>query len=333
MTGFQAFAGQGQSLSQGRLSIIALALVSLSSSLLPAQAADPDRELRLLVPLDTGADYGRLVNLYPEAELLKRKGRDYLQLGLYNDARQAYRAGRRMQQSMPLRFVITYPVNHPQANGRWIAAEEAAEASSARDAAAARAQELQIAERAASQARAAQLGPSLEVRNPLLAISANPQAVTAKPADSPVLLAAAVAPRGLLDPRPEPEQMHAPVQESRSQQIDPPAPKPAWVSKPESTRPSEGSDLALAAPRVSRMRSSLVAFNPELVYLFAELASAEDLQVLRKRMIVSEVVERDGKLLAQVGIFTTSRIGRQLRRQLEDHLNTAGYRPSQLGPV
>lgn len=349
------------------------------------------------------------MKLYPEAELVKRDGRDFLLIGEYSDARQAYRAGRRMQESLPLRFVISYPRNHPQANGRWIAAEEAAEAAAARQAAqrtaSARVQQQQAAERAAqraaAQARAAQLGPALQASNPILAsgsaVAEAPAPTAPVPAQSPApaqpaaptpaparaqaqepVLVAALNPRGLLEPQapsPEPVALAQPTPEQpvakpeplpgaaepvravvatprpRPQEQEAPAPAPAWVRQPEATTTPEATPaavpqaeavvsqpalpeqpaLALASPPLSRRRLNLLATNSELVYVFAELASRDDVDCLQQRMPVSDVVERDGKLLAQVGIYTTSRTGRVLRRQLEEQLRADGIQVVRMG--
>lgn len=357
-----------------RIPITALAVVALSTGLLRARAADPTGPLRLLVPLVSGSEHGQLVKLFPEAEVVKRDGRDYLMIGSYSDARQAYRAGRRMQQSLPMRFVITYPVNHPQANGRWIAAEEAAELAASRQAA-----QQQVAAReaqqAAAQTRAAQLGPTLQASNPILdrdTMAAASPTPTQAPAQSPApaepaaptpaparpqaqaqepVLVAALNPRGLLEPQarpepvtvatpepqpepqPRPELVRAVVATPRPQEQEAPAPEPAWVRKPEASTSgqSEQPALALASPPLSRRRLNLLATNPQLVYVFAELASRDDVDCLQKRMPVSDVVERDGKLLAQVGIYTTSRKGRVLRRQLEEQLRADGIQVVRMG--
>lgn len=90
--------------------------------------------------------------------------------------------------------------------------------------------------------------------------------------------------------------------------------------------------VAVAPVPIRATRLFAVAANPDLNYLFARLNSPEQLQDLRRRVPVAEVVEDQGLMLAQVGVFTPSRTGRRLLRQRQLLLASNGYRWSVVGP-
>ena len=57
---------------------------------------------------------------------------------------------------------------------------------------------------------------------------------------------------------------------------------------------------------------SLFAVNSELIYLYVLVRKPADLKILRDAMSISSLNLVDGKLLAQVGVFSSNQTGRRL---------------------
>lgn len=242
---------------------LSLAMALAAAELLPVRS-DP-AQVRLLVPLMSGDEFGRVLPLEPGAQLVQRGGETFVLVGRFRDARDAYRSGMRLQKRLLVRFVIEYPHGHPQASGAWI--EQMRPGATARRLPPAVAPE-----------RAALLGGELRLADVL------PEA--GLPYTRGLSLAATPQP---------------PLQAL-------PPPQVAVVPVP-----------IRAVPPVP------VAVNPDLNYLFARVASPDQLGALRRQMPVSDVVEQNGELLAQVGIFTRSRTGRRLLQQRQQLLASSGY--------
>lgn len=81
------------------------------------------QQVRLLVPVETGYELERLLPTVPLAQLVRVEGRDYVQLASFADARVAYRLGRTVQKRTRLPFELAYDAAHPQSDGRWLAQE------------------------------------------------------------------------------------------------------------------------------------------------------------------------------------------------------------------
>lgn len=82
---------------------------------------------------------------------------------------------------------------------------------------------------------------------------------------------------------------------------------------------------AVPLTEVPLVRPQLLAVNPGLNYLFVKLQSPEQLAALRRYAVVAEMGERNGELLARVGVFTPSRVGRRLLNQQASQLASMGY--------
>ena len=69
---------------------------------------------------------------------------------------------------------------------------------------------------------------------------------------------------------------------------------------------------------------SLFAVNPELIYLYVLVRKPADLEVLRDHAQIASLNQVDGHLLAQVGIFASSSIGRRLLDYKKEQLSGLG---------
>lgn len=255
---------------------LALALVLPLRADFRGLRSDP-RQVRLVVPVETGAELGQLEPLVPDVQLIQVNGRDVLVLGSYRDARVAYQAGRQMQQRVRLTFMIIYPPDHPQANGLWL--EELREQREQRQARSRGRQPV---------SEAARLGGPLTLSSVGLAASESLRVV----------------------PPPQPQR-----------QATPPVAVGQAPSAGQPSRPAASPPLA----------GRLVAVNPTLHYLFARLDSRDQLAGLAQLLPVGDVTQRDGTVLAQVGLFSANRTGRQLLRQRQQLLARHGYRWTVLG--
>lgn len=116
---------------------VALSLVWGSG--LPVVAGE-NPQVRLLFPVLTGQELGRLLALVPQATLLQINGQNYVLIGRFDDARVAHRLGRSLQARYGLPFDLAYDAGHPQLNLAWLRDEPA-------DLAEARAAQVQAADR------------------------------------------------------------------------------------------------------------------------------------------------------------------------------------------
>ena len=69
----------------------------------------------------------------------------------------------------------------------------------------------------------------------------------------------------------------------------------------------------------------LLAVNSGLHYLFVKLQSPEQVVALRHHVPIAEMGERNGQLVARVGVFTPTREGRRLLQQQASRLAAIGY--------
>ena len=98
-------------------------------------------------------------------------------------------------------------------------------------------------------------------------------------------------------------------------------PKPAASSslvQAVAIRPTHLGDTPIVSSR-------FMAVNQDLAYLFVKVRNPEDLIAVRKVAPVMEVHDRNGELLARVGVYTQSRTGEQMRDQQLRSLQQSGY--------
>lgn len=88
--------------------------------------------------------------------------------------------------------------------------------------------------------------------------------------------------------------------------------------KPVAINPVAVVPVAVAPPQ-------RLAVNPGLHYLLVKLQSAEQLLALRQHAPIAEMGERNGELLARVGVFTPTPVGRRLLNQQARRLAAMGY--------
>jgi len=83
-------------------------------------------------------------------------------------------------------------------------------------------------------------------------------------------------------------------------------------------RPTHVGDTPIVSTR-------FMAVNQDLAYLFVKVRNPEDLIAVQKVAPVAVVHDRNGELLAQVGVFNQSRTGERLRDQQLVKLQESGY--------
>jgi hypothetical protein len=272
----------------------------LQAAALPQQAS----RVRLLVPLETGHELELLLPLVPAAQLLQIQRREYVVLGSFADARVAYRLGRTIQRRTRLPFELAYDADHPQSDGRWLALERGTDPLPR------------------STARALPSPP--DSRQPGRAVKP-PQGPASETGELPGYRAARLA-LALQVP---------PAEAARDSRAVPP---PALVASAVGQRPEPpvmartppAATLAAAPPEkrivVSLRRSRWLALNSSLNYLFVRLNAKNEAADLQRIVAVADLIEANGVLLAQVGVFTDSAIGRRLLHQRLQLLSAQGFR-------
>lgn len=71
--------------------------------------------------------------------------------------------------------------------------------------------------------------------------------------------------------------------------------------------------------------SRFMAVNQDLAYLFVKVRNSDDLIAVRKVAPITVVHDRNGELLARVGVYTQSRAGERMRDQQLRTLRQSGY--------
>lgn len=435
-----------------------LAIAGLMSSPLHAseRLQHQSRQVRLLVPLETGYELEQLLPTAPAAQLVQVEGREYVQLARFSDARVAYRLGRTVQKRTRLPFELAYDEAHPQRDGRWLTQERGVSPSvgiarqafmgKTVSAPTAMARPVDVASAVvADGTRASQLGGALMLHAAATTPTAHePMAGSATtPADPPLEVPQAqVVARPSQPPGPDlPSWPAAPARsrvkaeedgqaeprlasaqpavggkplllvgdeanEAAVPLAEPEGPVPALQTggsgaDPDPDSPGNGNNAALeelplsevvstalrqlvpdppsrpVVPRrrgvsgdqparqteemplsqvvaaalkqlahdppiqpvataqsvirpvpitaVPLVRPELLAVNTSLNYLFVKLQSPEQLAALSRHAVVVEMSERDGELLARVGVFTPTRVGRLLLNQQASQLAAMGY--------
>lgn len=183
----------------------------------------------------------------------------------------------------------------------------------------------------------------LETQRPL---AAAPQAAAP---NTPVLQA--VAPKAAA---PEPAQFAAAATEAvtSSPVLQAPAPKPTFLAAvtPETSKPPTASLPSPVQPvairpallgQVPILASSLMAVNQELAYVYVKVRDEAQLAAVSRLAPVAVVHERNGELLAQVGVYRATRIGQRLQEAQMSQLRREGFdlalvpqqfaRPAELG--
>lgn len=324
------------------LPIVAIAGLMSSPGHTSERLQRQSQQVRLLVPLETGHELDQLLTTVPAAQLVRIEGREYVQLATFADARVAYRLGRTMQKRTKLPFALAYDEAHPQRDGHWLAQErntppstEIIRQGSLRQMMpASTAMALPMAEASAASAngnRAARLGGALQLRMAATAPTAlESLAGRGHQPDTPAVEVPqpqSIAMRSQLSaaPRQSDSRWRHTALLSGGRGSQPARQRLAHdpTIQPDTTTWSGIRPVAITA--VPLVRPQLLAINTGLNYLFVRLQSPEQLAALRRHAVVVEMGERNGELLARVGVFTPTRVGRRLLNQQASRLAAMGY--------
>lgn len=357
------------------------------------------RTVQLIVPVQTGLEFGRIQQLVPTAKILEMGGSVFVLVAETRRAMSAYALGRQLQERLGFTFQLAYSEGHPDLNMAWMAGLDSNRDHAARPKPAAAPTTAQAVAPAPKPrpAQPVRRGTARDVG--LLAQSApwrvtaeTPPAAPLKPLASPT---ASVQPASALqaiaaesqpterpavavNPQPEPaaEQPSLPtparpdgrsslplaatlaeLRAMRRRHVD----VADQSSAPELAVASAALDTtagpvvsavaaadAVAAPTPGDLQPGVIlvqpvairtnvladvpvvsdrtmAANPDLAYLYVKVHSDEDLVAVKRVAPVSLIHDRDGELLARVGVFTNTRIGERLRNSRLAKLRSSGY--------
>jgi hypothetical protein len=82
---------------------------------------------------------------------------------------------------------------------------------------------------------------------------------------------------------------------------------------------------AIALADVPVISGGSMAANQDLAYLYVKVRSHEELLAVNRVAPVAVIHDRDGELMARVGVFTNSRVGERLRNRRLLQLRNSGY--------
>lgn len=293
-------------------------------------------QVRLLVPLETGHELGLLLPFVPSAQLVELDGNDYVLLGTFTDARVAYRLGRTFQSRSNLSFELAYEAGHAQSDGNWLAQERSTGPGGRH---LTRRQSLPTKPLVTNRSPGSVGSVAMASTTPDTASQAALVPARASERGGPVEMQAADRGAELPPPVPQPDRSSALAAQAVALPADrfafaTPQDQAAALSQIQASPSARSAHAHLLKPvpiapvalfPVVLRRPQLLAGNPSLNYLFVRLPSQEELPELHRHSPVLEVGELDGQLMARVGVFTTSRTGRQLLDHQIDLLTGMGY--------
>ena len=187
--------------------------------------------------------------------------------------------------------------------------------------------------------------PDSRLLNNMAAIESSATATHAVPkqADTQPPLLAAAASQPVLVAQPQPVAVNAPVAqppsnrslrdslaELRAMRQASAVPEP--VASAQTTPPARSASLVKAVAilphqvsNVVLLSSSFMAVNQELAYVYVKLRDMVEVASLNHVAPVVAVHNRDGQLLARVGVYTNTRVGGRLLNQQMHMLRQQGY--------
>lgn len=296
-------------------------VVFLLLLLAPERALCAEKQVRLLIPILTGAELDLVRKLAPQAAIVRIDGATYLEVGAFTDARVAHRLGRSIQKRLSIPFDLAYDPDHPQ-----IALALGEGPRKPGPPPQVIAQQAPVAQRLAM------------IKAPMPA----PKPPTAKPrATDPFWSAISVSAPASTDPGMAPiatvAEAPAPTKASTTPEPEPDEPMRAVeVAPPAALQAAEEPVAALSAPNpratAETQRShpwlrpvqiaavkvdvpvsrSGVAVNPHLNYLYVKIQKPDDVARLQQISPVLELNPVGDTLVARLGTYTRSRLGRRL---------------------
>ncbi|MEY2644966.1 MAG: hypothetical protein RLZZ611_1615 [Cyanobacteriota bacterium] len=356
--------------------------------------------VQLIVPVQTGLEFGRIQQLVPTAKILEMGGGVYVLVAETRRAMSAYALGRQLQDRLGFTFQLAYSEGHPDLNMAWMAAldtnrNHAAKPTPAGTTPAAQAAVPPPKPKPAPAVRRgtardvgllAQTAPWLTTAEPTPAAPVAPAVPAAVPARSASVQQAAVIeppPReasASASPRREPERAAVPApvptrpvsraplastltelrsmgrRDGQSDEVQAPATAVASTTPPaadatsdqaRASQPAAATSLvpalsssgqlptaslvqpvairAIALADVPVISGRSMAANQDLAYLYVKVRSHEELLAVNRVAPVAVIHDRDGDLMARVGVFTNSRIGERLRNRRLQQLRNSGY--------
>lgn len=310
----------------------------------PTTAMVGPKTVQLLVPVRTGLEFAQIEILLPDVKILEMNGGVFVLVSETPHALPAYRKGRELQAKLNVEFQLAYSDNHPDLNLAWMASVNSDVATAPKPVTYQK--PVAILPPAPSKPGTAKDLGLLVFRAPWLDA---PASVAAAPLENQEQVAFNPVP-----PAAEPQESQTPdlqrpaLSVALEQTIEPLAAaktntlslretlaelramggqtarpatttvRPAPLVQAVAIRPSSLGDVPLVSNR-------FMAVNQDLAYVYVKVKTGADVAAVKRVSPVAVVHDREGQLLARVGVYTNSRIGDRLRKNQIQQLQQLGY--------
>jgi hypothetical protein len=332
---------------------------------LPTSGGKPgSKTVQLIIPVKTGLEFAHIQQIEPSAKILELDGRVFVLVRETAQALPAYERGKQLQEIFGYGFELAYSDGHPDLNLAWMGAlnpDLAAQPKPAVQPVAVVKPPKPVEAPRPGEAKDLGLLSLVAPWRPEPA-APKPAGQATRPVSEPPAAPLAVVPPSIAKTEPtEPVQQRVAAEPSNSSRTRstsrtslrdvlselrrmkaspasvasaaPPATKPVMAAAPfQQQQPAVARSLVQAVairpthlgdtPIVS---SRFMAVNQDLAYLFVKVRNPDDLIAVRKVAPVTVVHDRNGELLARVGVYTQSRTGERMRDQQLRTLQQSGY--------
>lgn len=312
--------------------------------------------VQLIVPVKTGLEFAQIQQLVPSAKILEMSGGVFVLVTETSRALPAYQKGRDLQARLGVTFQLAYSDNHPDLDLAWMAPMQPDTARVIQPRPAThqaqpvatktpepprpgRANDLGLLEVKASWLNAANPPSTIASAAPAEAAATRPTPQLAK--------AVAMAPAASVSSAAQPQRTApAPAAERRaSADVTKERPTPQLATTAASVSPAVPEMPVAQQPMVAGSASPIqavairpavvaqvpiiatrfMAVNQELAYVYVRVRDDAQLAAVSKLAPIAMVHARNGEMLAQVGVFRSTRLGERLRDEQVAQLRRQGF--------
>lgn len=313
----------------------------------PAAPMGGPKTVQLLVPVRTGLEFAQIEVLVPGVKILEMNGDVFVLVSETAQALPAYRKGRELQAKLSVEFQLAYSDSHPDLNLAWMASVNSDVATAPKPVTLQK--PVAIVPPAPSKPGTAKDLGLLVVRAPWMDA---PASVAAAPLENQEQVAFNPLPPAAEHQESQTPDLQRPALSTALEQtIEPlaaakpntlslrdtlaelramgghsaqpaaqagPTGRPAPLVQAVAIRPSSLGDVPLVSNR-------FMAVNQDLAYVYVKVQTSADVAAVKRISPVAVVHDREGQLLARVGVYTNSRIGDRLRKKQMQQLQQLGY--------